>query len=1709
MGNYIEISRPFKPTKTITLDIREVVETFNDITNISNPSIGLLIYVKAIDTYYKVVSLSSRTDDIGFTEYYIDTTKDIVEVLQKGEKGDTGPQGPQGERGLQGESGKDGSSVTILGSVGSKEELVGKYSPSLTRGDGYLINGYLWVFQGSEEPASGEYYYDSVNKVYWLNVGEIKGPKGDKGDKGEPGVSVEGPKGEDGKTSYIHIRYSNSSTGNPMNALAGKYMGIQIEYTGIPSADPNDYKPWIEIKGAQGPQGVAGDKGYIHIAYADSADGKVNFTILAPEGRSYIGVYSDNIADDSVNPEDYKWSKLTGDAGINYTYRIVYAVGGLGDSAPSYSPSNNNPGSVWSAHFPEYDPYTEVVWAIDAIFNVETNNLSGSWGNLRIVTGVPGVTGTAPNYSTTVFALTSDVPTPPAVGVYPTTPGTSIGSAGVTANWVDYPDTPETDNLRWWACVGKVNGVTELVTEWGQPHLCFGQDGEDGDAKDGKFLEWRFFNSEEKPTIVDKTARVPQTKVNGINTNWGTAQNLPTVAENEFMWASTCYVTANDTLDGNWSEPWKVSGERGPQGVQGIQGPVGEQGIQGTAGIPGVTYEERYMLGTENAPMNAWNSSMATQREPEGWTTSIPKTTEEYLYIWCIKARTYKETAESEEWLLEPNATWEGPFRLSGLNGLGGEQGARGQLVYPAGVYDVNKLYETTENSAPYVYDPKGSAFYVLNKQMQWVGEKADNIDYPQGVVDQNGQTPYDNSITSYPVWVPFEMFDAVYTQIGIIANGLIGSSVFNGDFVFSQQGKDNKGNYSSAYHNFCLYDKTDPYAAQNIFYPNICFNYRTGEGWLAGSKIKWDADGNVTFDSSVKMSWNNISDGDDVLQETINVENAALKNEIINDINTYKASNNAAVKELQDKQAIADTAIKNAQADIDAANKVIADNKSDVDLQIAAVEQSIETSKTALEVKYDARIADLSGDIVASEKALTDAKAELEAAIAAGDEAAIEAAQDKVDALNNLIEALELKQTQLENDLNSKTTAINALSVRLNNIENGTTQVGLTTQEVNSLIQTAFIDGTYIESDSVTTPNVFTSNILALVAKFGTVDAARITGDTIQGHTIQSNTSIDNSGTDDAGIVKNPTWKLNNDGTGYFAKGNFRWDELGNVTLGGFTDSEGNKPIITIAEAWNTDEQGNIWAKNLNASFMKDGSGHLGKLNEGLSWDAEGNVTINSQLKYNFQIIYTNTADTSETAPTSFNLKVSDANKYLIKDNPVSTYITDEEAPTKYGIYLNWWGNRIAEGGMVDVDIINGSSDTIVIKGVSNAVNIGTKAVIYAPFRKSHDYILPQYNYTLGRISYDETNSITTNQILLLPGTTLQLQLYNDGEYINGYVKNIGSFQVLSNDSNGVPLNTNILCSMAPEHNNMPVNNVNIDSLEDDKMNSHFMVNHYFKFNTNANFRSFLQECKSNSVNLPIFTKPFYFENLDTVGGNLYNVAIGDGSGFIDKQTSNLFTDNYGVNYSNIKDLDNSYGFTWASIKQNPGTLSSLISSTYGINVTNLKTLNLPYIIKLNYYIPEYGKIIKSNPVRLTDSTLSNRTLFTFNNVEEERFLSTLFNSTHKLLNVYTYLEFKHLINVQSVGTTQYTDISSYSFSSKSPSSQKIKVTFNDGSYNYNTNVVTSNATWLTVVNNNDGTYTLSAAQNTGAKRTTTLTMSFTYNGVTYTRDFEVSQAG
>ena len=163
-----------------------------------------------------------------------------------------------------------------------------------------------------------------------------KGDKGDKGDQGERGLQglqgekgdqgIPGPAGEDGadgKTSYTHIAYSNSADGQTDFSVSDSnrdYIGMYVDFTATDSADPADYA-WSKIKGADGAQGTPGKAGadgktpYLHIAYANSADGSTGFSTTDSESKLYIGQYTDYTAADSTDPDDYAWTRIKGETG--------------------------------------------------------------------------------------------------------------------------------------------------------------------------------------------------------------------------------------------------------------------------------------------------------------------------------------------------------------------------------------------------------------------------------------------------------------------------------------------------------------------------------------------------------------------------------------------------------------------------------------------------------------------------------------------------------------------------------------------------------------------------------------------------------------------------------------------------------------------------------------------------------------------------------------------------------------------------------------------------------------------------------------------------------------------------------------------------------------------------------------------------------------------------------------------------------------------------------------------------------------------------------------------------------------------------------------------------------------------------------------------------------------------------------------------------
>ena len=175
-------------------------------------------------------------------------------------------------------------------------------------------------------------------------------------------------------------------------------------------------------------------------------------------------------------------------------------------------------------------------------------------------------------------------------------------------------------------------------------------------------------------------------------------------------------------------------------------------------------------------------------------------------------------------------------------------QGERGRIIYPAGIYDPNKTYITDKEKAPYVLDTNDKKFYVLAKETSWNGAIND------------GKLPSDNAVEDNPVWEAFEMFEAVYAQIGVFNQALVGSAVFYEEFVFSQSGRNSKGDAST---NYQLFNPDDPYGQPNGegFYPSICFNFVSGAFWLGGNKINYDPIKNTINLKGVTMKWQDIED--------------------------------------------------------------------------------------------------------------------------------------------------------------------------------------------------------------------------------------------------------------------------------------------------------------------------------------------------------------------------------------------------------------------------------------------------------------------------------------------------------------------------------------------------------------------------------------------------------------------------------------------------------------------------------------------------------------------------------------------------------------------------------------------------------------------------------------------------------------------------------
>ena len=180
---------------------------------------------------------------------------------EQGPQGLQGLQGPQGEQGIPGPTGETGATGATGpqgpagkdGTNGKTSYFHIKYSPVENPTSSQMSeipNTYIGTYVDYTEPDSTD-----PSKYTWYR---FKGLQGEQGTQGIPGTN-----GADGKTSYLHIKYSNDGgktfTSNS-GEVPGTYIGICTDYNVGDPSSVGSYT-WAKIKGDTGSKGDTGATG--------------------------------------------------------------------------------------------------------------------------------------------------------------------------------------------------------------------------------------------------------------------------------------------------------------------------------------------------------------------------------------------------------------------------------------------------------------------------------------------------------------------------------------------------------------------------------------------------------------------------------------------------------------------------------------------------------------------------------------------------------------------------------------------------------------------------------------------------------------------------------------------------------------------------------------------------------------------------------------------------------------------------------------------------------------------------------------------------------------------------------------------------------------------------------------------------------------------------------------------------------------------------------------------------------------------------------------------------------------------------------------------------------------------------------------------------------------------------------------------------------
>ena len=526
------------------------------------------------------------------------------------------------------------------------------------------------------------------------------------------------------------------------------------------------------------------------------------------------------------------WAKWGDDGQDGQHLRVMYTKTSGSDVKPRDPDRLNiNPGSIWGVGMPTATG-KEAIWGIQALVTFDNKLVideslpedERGWQGPYLITGVPGLDGNNFNYQVEAFKQSSTQPEKP----------TSNDPYHPGDGWVL---TPDMSTGIWWKCIALVQGETGTVIEWGAVVKVTGQGvvikgtldstddlptsgNEIGDGwvidgflwvwngsdwvnvgkvqgTDGNYYEYRFArnNSWSSAPSLDQDTRYPS----------GWSSSAPALSDGKVLWATFAYINGSDnTMIEDWCDPYYMTGMTGDNGG---------------SGVPGVGYEVRYCKGTETTYTGEqWSDTMKRKRDPKGWSTDVPELVsgDEYNYIWFIQCRIINDELESGQY-------WSKPNPMGGI--ITPDPVGSQPIAYPAGIYSTSTPYINDGEKAPYVYDTSDGNYYFLKSVMTWIGTQQNNV---SPATDTSG------------AWTKLEGYEAIYTDLLIAPNSLVGGAVFNNNLMFSQRGKNASGGDSSEYH---LINTSDPMNTSNSFRPNFLLDFENGEAYFGAGGIHLAAD--------------------------------------------------------------------------------------------------------------------------------------------------------------------------------------------------------------------------------------------------------------------------------------------------------------------------------------------------------------------------------------------------------------------------------------------------------------------------------------------------------------------------------------------------------------------------------------------------------------------------------------------------------------------------------------------------------------------------------------------------------------------------------------------------------------------------------------------------------------------------------------------------